>query len=337
MFSVIVYAVNAVCPIMLLIALGYFLRRIGFLTENFLIQGNKLLFHVVLPALVFISIYDVTDISNLRWDLVLFSLGAILLLFFVGLVIALLFVKDRKSKGVIQQCIFRSNFAIIGIPLTKALGGDAALSVAATILAFAIPLFNVLAVIALSVFSDDGSGKRSVKDILLTILKNPLILAAAAGILCLIIRSLLPLNASGEPIFSIKTNLKFLYDAIAILGDASNALALTVLGGLLDFSTVRGKLGLIVLGTAGRTVLAPAIGLSAAVLLSRAGVLSLGSAEYSALIALFGSPVAVSSAIMAAEMHSDGDLARQLVVWTSVCPIVTLFAIVVLFRSLSLL
>lgn len=337
MFSVIVYAVNAVCPIMLLIALGYFLRRAGFLTEDFLKQGNKLLFHVVLPALVFISIYDATDIDDLRWDLVLFSLGAVLFLFFVGLVIALLFVKDRKSKGVIQQCIFRSNFAIIGIPLTKALGGDAALCIASTILAFVVPLFNVLAVIALSVFSDDGSGKRSVKDILLTILKNPLILAAVSGILCLVIRSLIPLNAAREPMFSIKTNLKFLYDAIAILGDASNALALIVLGGLLDFSTVRDKLGLIVLGTAGRTVLAPAIGLSAAILLSRAGILSLGCAEYAALIALFGSPVAVSSAIMAAEMHSDGDLARQLVVWTSISPIVTLFAIVVLFRSLGLL
>lgn len=337
MFAVFLYAVNAICPIMLLIALGYFLRRIGFFTENFLKQGNKLLFHVVLPALVFLGVYDVNDIHDLRWDLVLFSLLAILFLFFVGLVIALLFVKDRKDKGVIQQCIFRSNFAIIGIPLTKALGGEGALSVASTILAFVVPLFNVLAVIALSVFSDDGTGKRSAKDVLTTIVKNPLILAAAAGILCLLIRSRIPLNAAGEPVFSLKTSLKFVYDAITMLSEATNGLALIVLGGLLDFSTVRGKLGLIVLGTAGRTILAPAIGLSAAVLLSRAGVLQLGSAEYAALIALFGSPVAVSSAIMAAEMHSDGDLARQLVVWTSICPIVTLFAIVFLFRSLGML
>ena len=336
MFDVILYAVNAVFPIMLLIALGYLLRRIKFFDESFLKQGNKLLFHIILPALVLYNIYNISDLEAIRWDLVLFSLGAILVLFLVGLLICFLCVPERASRGVILQCIFRSNFAIIGIPLARALGGSAGTAVTSVLLAFVVPTYNVLAVISLSLFSD-GSGRRSVKEIVRGILTNPLIIAAAAGLFCLLVRSFLPHNADGQPVFSIRNNLKFRYDAFEILGEASNALALIVLGGLLDFRCIRGKGRLIVLGTAGRVLLAPAIGLTAAVCLSGAGLLQCGPAEYAALIALFGSPVAVSSAIMAAEMNADADLARQLVVWTSLCPVVTLFLITVLFRGMGLL
>ena len=42
-------AVNAVFPIVLLIFLGYFLRRIGFFTESFVKVGNKLVFRLCLP------------------------------------------------------------------------------------------------------------------------------------------------------------------------------------------------------------------------------------------------------------------------------------------------
>lgn len=78
-------------------------------------------------------------------------------------------------------------------------------------------------------------------------------------------------------------------------------------------------------GTLGRIVFAPVLGIGAAILLGRWGILSCGHAEYPALIALFGSPVAVSSAIMAAGMKNDAQLATQLVVWTSVGSVATIF------------
>ena len=56
--------------------------------------------------------------------------------------------------------------------------------------------------------------------------------------------------------------------------------------------------------------------------------------EFPSLIALFGTPVAVSSAIMAEEMKNDGTLAGQLVVWTSVLSIFTMFLTIVAVRSL---
>ena len=94
----------------------------------------------------------------------------------------------------------------------------------------------------------------------------------------------------------------------------------------------------ITVGTLGRIVVAPALGIGVAVLLSRySGLVRFGVDEYPALVALFGSPVAVSSAIMAGEMGNDEQLATQLVVWTSLLSVVTVFCTVCLLLAAGLL
>ena len=55
--------------------------------------------------------------------------------------------------------------------------------------------------------------------------------------------------------------------------------------------------------------------------------------EFPALIALFATPVAVSSAIMAGEMDNDEVLAGQLVVWSSLFSMLTMFVIIVIVKS----
>ena len=53
MFDIFMYAINAVMPIIMLIVLGYILKQVGFLDANFVKRGNKLVFRVGLPALLF--------------------------------------------------------------------------------------------------------------------------------------------------------------------------------------------------------------------------------------------------------------------------------------------
>ena len=60
-------AVNAIVPIVLLIVLGYILKRIKFLTGEFLKIGNKLVFNVCLPSMLFINIYNIDDLSSVDW------------------------------------------------------------------------------------------------------------------------------------------------------------------------------------------------------------------------------------------------------------------------------
>ena len=317
-------AVNAIAPVILMILLGYYLKRVGFLTPQFTQTASKLVFHVCIPAMLFVNIYDIDGLSGINWSAGIYSVSAALLIFVLGLITSVLVTRVPKRRGVVLQCTFRSNFAIIGLPLASALGGSAAVAVAAIISAVSIPVFNVLAVISLTMFLEKKSGEGKIKTVLRNIAKNPLILGVCAGLASLAIREM-QIRLFFDVVFSVKTDAKMVYTVLNHLKNMTTPLSLIVLGSQFEFSAVKGMGKEIVVATLWRTVLTPLIGLGGAIVLSNAGVLSFGYAEYPALIALFASPVAVSSAIMAESMDNDGQLAAQLVVWTSIVSIITIF------------
>lgn len=335
---ILVTAVNAILPVLLLILLGYVLKKKSFISEDFVKMGNKLVFKAFLPCMLFINVYDIQSFAVIPWDIVIYCVLIVVPIFFLGLLLAMLTTPDAKKRGVLWQCAFRSNFAIIGLSLAGALGGDEALGVAAVISAFAIPTFNILAVISLTVFVErTGDWKRSIKNVLLNVVKNPLIIGVVSGLVCLGIRTL-QVELFGEAVFTLKNHTKFLYTAISNLKSIASPLALVVMGGQFEFSAVKGLKKEIAVGTLSRIVLAPLLGIGCAVLLSRyTNLLNCGTNEFPALIALFGSPVAVSSAVMAGSMGNDEQLATQLVVWTSIGSIVTIFLEVCILMGAGLL
>lgn len=330
-------ALHAVLPIILTILLGYLLRRRGFLSENFLAVGNKLVFKLMLPSMLFINIYRLDALSDIQWDITLYALGAILLIFALSFFFALWTTPVPQRRGVVLQCCFRSNFVIIGLPLAASLGGPEAEAIAAVLSAVSVPLFNVLAVISLSVFVEQKSSFReSAKHILKGIVTNPLIIAVALAVSCLAIRGAEAAIWNAVP-FRLDRELAFLYEVLVTLKNGATPLALMVLGGQFVFSAVRELKKEIFVATLWRVVLAPAIGIGGAVLLTHFGLLHCTQAHYPALVALFGSPVAVSSAIMAKGMHNDEQLATQLVVWTTLCSGITVFLTVCLLMACGLI
>ena len=332
------FAINAILPILLLVVIGYILKRRQFLEENWFKKGNKLIFRVCLPTMLFVNVYNIETLSQINWSVVLYSEIAILLLFLLGVLLVKLTVADEQQKGVVLQCVFRSNFAIIGLPLAESLGGAEGVGIAAVLSAFSIPTFNILAVIALTMFRSENGEKIKLKDMLKKIVTNPLIIGVAIGLAMLVIRSLIPVGADGTPVFTLKKNIPFLYNTINNVAKICSPLALMICGGLFNFSAIKSRKKPIAIGVLVRVVITPLIAIGAAILLSKyTSVLNLGNGAYPALLALFGSPVAVSSAIMAQEMDNDGVLAGQLVVWTSVASVVTLFAFILALRSLGLM
>ena len=359
MFDILVTSVNAVLPIVLLILLGYLLKRFRFLNDNFVKIGNKFVFKVCLPCMLFINIYDkMNSFADIRWDVVIYSVIMICVIFGLGLLTAILTTKKNKRRGVILQCSFRSNFAIIGLTLVDRLGGDT--GIASIISAFSIPVFNILAVVALSIFAEEeetvevGSGEqlsieleksepkkksfgKSAGKILLNIIKNPLIIGVVVGLVFVGIREIERAACGGAVPFRFDNQLKFLYTCAVDLKAIASPLALVVLGGQFEFSAVKGMTKEIIVGTVWRIVLAPLLGIGIAFLLSRyTNLFTFGAEIYPTLIALFGTPVAVSSAIMAGQMKNDEQLATQLVVWTSICSIATIFIMVFILMSCGL-
>ena len=343
MFETFKYAFEAVAPLVLLIFFGYFLKRIGFISEGFVKEGYRFSFRIALPCMLFCNVYTIESFTDIDFRTAIYGLVAVFLLFVVGSIAVLIFVPDKRQRGVIVQCFLRSNFAIIGIPLAQFLAGEDGARCVAVLAALTIPLFNILAVVALSIFvggeeSGEG-GKNTIRwgKIFLNILKNPLIIAIALGFVALLIRALLPVNDLGKPILTLSGDLSFLYSVVQSLGKIASPFMLLMLGGQFTFSATRAMKKQIFLGVFGRNLFAPIGAIGLGYLLSQLGLLSLGAAEYASYIALFASPVAVSSAIMAKEMHNDDILAGQLVVFTSIVSVFTIFMFVFFFRTVGLI
>jgi Na+/proline symporter len=160
---------------------------------------------------------------------------------------------------------------------------------------------------------------------------------AIAGMIVLLIRGA-EMRVFGSVVFSIKEDIPFLYKAVENLKGVTTAFALVILGAEFEFSAIKGMFKEVVLGTVFRIVLAPALVIVVAYLLSTyTNLINFGVNEYASLIALFGSPAAVASVAMAEQMDGDVPLATQLVVWTSVFSILTIFLQVCILMSVGLI
>lgn len=330
-------AVNAVIPIVLVILLGYCLKAARFLTEDFIQLGSKLGFRVLLPCMLFNNVYKIEDISTIPWDLVIFCCVALVVLFCLGLATVNLSTNVPERKGVILQSVFRSNTAVIGVTLAGALGGDAAIGAAAIVTSFSLPLLNILAVVSLTLYVGGDGKKIDIKGMLKNIAKNPLITGILIGLVCLAVRTAEE-HFFGSVPFSLKNNLTFLYNAISQVASIASPFALIILGGQFNFSASGNMKREIAAGTVWRIIAAPVIALGLAYLLSTyTSILHCPPSVYPALIALFATPCAVSGAIMADQMGNDEQLATQLVVWTSIGSIVSLFVIICILMGAGLL
>ena len=307
-------ALNAVMPIFLLIALGYGLKKGGVLSPDFLKKTNSLNFRIFLPVLLFNNIYktDVTELLN--GTVLLFAVGSLAALFALLCIIVPRIVREPERRGVIIQALFRSNYVILGVTLVANVFGEEKAAVASVLSAVLVPLYNVLSVIALAVYT---SGERpKLLPTVVSVIKNPLIIAAVLGVLASLIGLRFP---------------SFVESAVTDIARLATPLALLVLGGDFSFTRARGNLrvGLIVMLF--KLVIIPVCFIPFAVLAGLRGP------QLLALTLAWETPVAVSSYIMAQEAGADGELAGQLVVLSSVCCIPTVFLMIFILQSMGLL
>ena len=322
------FTLNAILPIILPILLGYFLKRMNFFKKEFLVEANKLVFKILIPVALFVNLY-MADLSHINWAFVGFASLAILLLFGIGLVVTLFF-SDKRQKGVILQAAFRSNYAIIGIPLATALGGAVAEAEASVVAAISVPLFNILAVIALSIFHKEEGKKVNFKQVLLNIAKNPLILGVFAGLAVCLIN--MGITALGFDIVGFLNNkVTFIPKTLNSIKGCMTPIALLVLGARFEFSAIKSLWKQITTAVVLRLFITPAIFLSLAYVIGFRT-----STDFAILSALFATPIAVSSVPMTAQMGQDDQLAGQIVVWTSTISAFSLFLIIYLCSQIGI-
>ncbi len=324
MLDSLIFAVNAVMPIVAMVVIGYLLKKKGFIDEKFAKQANKLVFRLFLPVMLFSNVYKVEDFSEIEYGYIIFTVIASLAVFLFAFPISFFATKKNERRGVMLQAAFRSNYALIGIPLAGSLFGEQGELVASLLSLVSVPLINILAVISLTVFNKEGK-KATLGGVLLGIVKNPLIQSIALGILAVILREAL----GGAGIRLDIRDMTPVWKVMGYLSGLATPLALLALGGQFEFSALPGMKKEIVTGVIIRVFVVPSVVLTTAYLLFGN---SFGGAEFAALVAMFATPNAVSTVPMTQEMGGDASLAGQLVVWTTLFSTFTIFMAAFLLR-----
>ena len=322
-----IFALEAVLPIIIMVTLGYLIKKVELVKKENAKLLNKLVFRLFLPVMLFLNVYNIELSKGIGYGYILYGFVATIVIFLLSIPAVVLITNNKERRGAILQATFRSNYALIGIPLAESLFGTEGTIIATVLLAFIVPVFNILAVISLSIFKHDAK-KSDIKKIILDIIKNPLIISIALGTVALVIRMIF-INCGIELRIS---DIKPVFKVLNYLSSVATPIALLVLGIQFEFSAVKELRKEIFFGVLMRNLIVPLIGLGVAYLLFKN---TFNGAHFAAFVAMFATPVAVSSVPMAQEMESDVALAGQLVIWTTVISAFTVFIASFILKALG--
>jgi len=315
MIDNIIFTGNVVAPVFLLVALGYFVKRIGVINENFVEVTSRFVYSVSLPALVFINIVEIDLSEAIDFNQIIYIYSATLVSFFLIWLISIPFIKDGKNLSVFVQGAYRSNFAIVGFAIVSKLFGNFALGKAALVLAFILPLYNILAVIILTV-PLRKERKLNLKNTLYEIMFNPLIIAVVIGLIFSYFKIVIP---------------SFINSTIGFLSELALPLALVGIGGSLNLQNIKKASGLAFTSSAIKVILVPVI-------------LTLGAYHFGfreldlgIMFVLFASPTAIVSFIMAEAMGANSKLAGNIVLISTVASVFTIAVGIVILKELALI
>lgn len=295
-------ALSAVFPLFAMLALGVLLRKVKLLDVPTLNKLNTLAFKVFLSVSLYYNICtaDIAKVFNGR--LLAVAVGSQLVILALAVLIALPTERSKKRRGALAHGIFHTNFVIFGTLIGTALCGEGNLGSISLLIATIVPVQNVLSVILLELCREGG--RLSAKKVFGGVIKNPYVIAALLGFATQLLGIRYP---------SIVLNV------FRDLGRCGTPIALIVMGGLFNFGAVRHNLKPIAVGVIARLVIVPLIMVPIAVTLGFRG------ADMVGLMCIFIAPCATTSFNLASAMDSDADLAAQLVVFTSLFSLLTIF------------
>ena len=309
-----IYSLNATMPVFLVMILGWWLKKIHFLTDDFVSVADKLVFKVALPVLVFKDIADADLSSDFDLKFVLFCFFGTCIFFGLTWILAELFIKDKSMLGSFVQGSFRGSAAILGIAFAQNIYGSSGM--VPMMIVASIPLFNIFSVIVLmrSANAGETDKKAVIKKTLKGIVTNPIIIGIFAGIPFALLK--------GEfPVILDKT--------ITSVASLSTPLALITIGAGFSTESALEKWKPTLVASIIKLVVIPGIFLPAAIWMG------FRNEELVALLILTGAPTTVSSYIMAKNMGNDGVLASGIVVMTTLLSSVTLTMIIFILKSFA--
>ena len=281
---------NAVAPFFLIMAIGWFVRRVGLVGDPFFAGINKLTFTCFFPATLFMSMYTADLAAAFDLALVVYFVISTLLVYAVLWIVGARFLKDKLRCAVFVQAGYRSNYLVLAMPVIAILLGPEAVPRTALILPFLVTVNNIQAASLFVVAGQatDISRLERMKGIIIGVFKMPMIIGVIIGLFGNVLT-----NATGLGLPIV------LYRGIDSVAPIAAPAALIGIGGALSMEKVRRNLRLAIAATAAKNVLVPLAIIVPAVLLGFRGV-------DLAIIAMIGlSPVGPSAYTTAVAMGGE--------------------------------
>lgn len=310
-----IYSINVTMPIFLVMVIGYILKQIGMLNDNFVTVANKFNFKVTLPFMLFKDIagVDIKAVFDIKY--VLFCAIVSTICFWVVWGTAKLLVRDKTIRGAFVQSSFRGSAAVMGLAFIQNIYGSSAMG--PLMIVSAVPLYNIFSVIVLTFEANDSTGidkKAKIRQAGINICKNPIILSILAGLIVGLLGIQFPTLVN---------------KMVSNVAQMATPLALITIGAGFEGRKALAKIAPTMASSMIKLVLQPLVFLPVAAWMGFSGE------KMIAILIMLASPTTPSCYIMAKSMNNDEVLTASVIVTTTLMAAFTLTGWIFLLKTLG--
>lgn len=279
---------TALWPVFALLVIGYLARRYDFPGSAFWPPAEKATYFVLFPSLL-VSRLSQADLASVQSSLLVTAVLSMLLILslLVLLIRPLLSVGNAQFTSVYQGSLRFNTY--VALAVSAALMPEQGVVLAAVMTALMIPALNLLCVL---IFAWFGESRPSIKGVLKTLARNPLILACLLGIALNLTGIGLP--APARPV-------------LGLLGGMALPLGLLAVGAALNLRVLKHSGPAVVAASLFKLIVCPLIAFA----LSR--LFGLSEAASLVLLIFASVPTATTAYILARQLGGDAELMANII------------------------
>lgn len=292
---------RAIAPLLILMLLGYALKRLKIITADGFHALDGLCFKIVIPIMLFYNIYTADLSAGIQPKAILFMECGLILICLVSFLIVPRRYKNADDAITIIHALCHGNLAVLGLPLIANLFGESNMAIYSIMVACTSPIINPMMVFEHEYYAGHRvSPAKLVKNIF----SSPFLIGTLLGILFKLLQITLP---------------DIVFSSVASVRSMATPLCLIALGGSFYFTDITRYKKEVPLAVFLRCVAIPAAVLTTAVLLGFRGIV------LASLMVIFASPSATATYSFCSSYSGNSTLAAQIVVYSSLVSIFTLF------------
>ena len=320
MLEYMVLSVNTTLPFILLALLGILMKRMGIINDGFIKYGNKIIFYFAIPVTIFNHIHRADLSVVFDAPFLFFNVGWLVFFFLVTWVLAFMFMRDKGSVSSFVNSAYRSSLSVVGPPLLVLMFVDA---YDPEILPKGILTVSILLIMSYATASvlfavhDPKAREKGVGGVLLSIIKNPIVIGVLVG---------LAFNFMGLtlPTFAAST--------VSGLAGIVKPLAMICVGGNLSFRGFDIKFKYVAISVIVKLFIMPISSVIVAYYL-----FGFDGSDLTIIMIMNALPMAVGAYVMQAELGGDTYIGASVLMFSMSLSALTLTLFIFLFRAMGFL